>query len=56
MRERPVMKWISVAVSGLVGGGLAVVAAWGVVSSSTAAPDHNPAGSLDQQVVQYGNR
>ncbi len=46
-------KWISAIVSGLVGGALAVVAAWGVVSSSTAAPDHNPAGS---QVVDYGQK
>jgi hypothetical protein len=48
-----VKKWIAGAVSGLVGGVLAVLAAWGVVSSSTAAPDHNPAG---QQVIQYGQR
>ena len=46
-------KWISAILSGLVGAVLAVVAAWGVVSSSTAAPDHNPAGS---QVVDYGQK
>jgi hypothetical protein len=51
-----VKKWISAVVSGLIGGALAVLAAWGVVSSSTAAPGHNPAGSADQQIVQYGNR
>jgi hypothetical protein len=51
-----VTKWISVAVSGVVGAGLAVVAAWGVVSSNTAAPNHNPAGPANQQSVQYGNR
>lgn len=50
-----VTKWISTAVSGLVGAGLAVVAAWGVVSSSTAAPNHNPA-PADKQTIQYGNR
>ena len=46
-------KWISVIVSGVIGSALAAVAAWGVVSSNTAAPAHNPAGS---QVVQYGNK
>lgn len=46
-------KWISAILSGLVGAVLAVLAAWGVVSSSTAAPDHNPAGS---QVVDYGQK
>lgn len=49
-------KWISAIVSGVVGAGLAAVAAWGVVSSNTAAPDHNPAGNADQQSVQYGNK
>ena len=44
-------KWISVVVSGVIGCGLAAVAAWGIVTSSTAAPDHNPAGA---QVVDYG--
>jgi hypothetical protein len=38
-----------------VGSGLAVVAAWGVVSSNTAAPSHNPAGGANKQVVQYGS-
>lgn len=46
-------KWISIIVSGLVGGALAAVAAWGVVSSSTAAPSHNPA---QAQIVDYGAR
>jgi hypothetical protein len=44
-------KWISVIVSGVIGVGLAAVAAWGVVSSNTAAPSHNPA---NVSVVQYG--
>jgi hypothetical protein len=44
---------ITPAVSVLVGLILAVLAAWGVVTSSTAAPDHNPAGS---QIVDYGQR
>lgn len=46
-------KWISVAVSAVLGVGLAAVAAWGVVSSNTAAPSHNPAGN---QIVQYGQK
>ncbi|MDT4925882.1 MAG: hypothetical protein QOG01_3595 [Pseudonocardiales bacterium] len=46
-------KWISVIVSSVVGGALATVAAWGIVSSSTAAPSHNPAGA---QVVDYGQK
>jgi hypothetical protein len=46
-------KWISVIVSGVIGVGLAAVAAWGVVSSSTAAPSHNPA---KVQVVDYGTK
>jgi hypothetical protein len=49
----PLKKWISAIVAGLVGGALAVFAAWGVVTSSTAAPDHNPAGT---QVVDYGQK
>lgn len=48
-----VAKWISLIVSGLVGGALAAVAAWGIITSSTAAPSHNPAGN---QVVDYGQR
>jgi len=44
---------IAVVVSGVVGASLAIVAAWGVISSSTAAPSHNPAGS---QIVDYGSR
>jgi hypothetical protein len=46
-------KWISVIVSGAVGLGLAAVAAWGVVSSSTAAPSHNPAKA---DTVNYGTK
>jgi hypothetical protein len=48
-----VTKWISLIASGLVGGALAAFAAWGIVSSSTAAPSHNPAGT---QIVDYGSR
>ena len=43
---------ITATVSVLVGAILAALAAWGVVSSSTAAPDHNPSG----QIVDYGQR
>lgn len=46
-------KLVSVIVSGVVGSALAAFAAYGVVSSSTAAPDKNPAGS---QVVDYGQK
>jgi hypothetical protein len=46
-------KLISLAVSAIVGAVLAVTAVMGVVSSSTAAPKHNPAGA---QIVDYGNR
>jgi hypothetical protein len=46
-------KWISVIVSGVIGTALAAVAAWGVVSSSTAAPSHNPA---QGQTVNYGTK
>lgn len=46
-------KWISVIVSGVIGAGLAAVAAWGVVSSSTAAPSHSPANA---QIVNYGTK
>jgi hypothetical protein len=46
-------KLISVVISGIIGALLAATAVWGVVSSSTAAPKHNPAG---QQIVTYGNR
>jgi len=51
-----VKKWISAIVSGLIGVGLAAVAAYGVISTNTAAPDKNPAGNANQQVVQYGDR
>ena len=46
-------KWISVGASAVIGVALAAVAAWGIVSSNTAAPQHNPAGA---QVVDYGTR
>lgn len=46
-------KWISIAASAVIGAVLAGVAAWGIVSASTAAPSHNPAGT---QVVDYGSR
>lgn len=46
-------KWISAIVSGAVGLVLAAVAAWGVVSSTTAAPDRNPASA---QSVDYGQK
>jgi hypothetical protein len=46
-------KLISVVISGIIGALLAGTAVWGVVSSSTAAPKHNPA---SQQIVTYGNR
>lgn len=46
-------KWVSVIASGGVGIVLALVAAWGVVSSNTAAPSHNPA---NVSVVQYGSK
>jgi hypothetical protein len=48
-----VRKWISVIVSAVVGVALAAVAAWGVVSSNTKAPSHNPANS---QNVNYGTK
>lgn len=44
-------KLVSLILSGVVGGALAAFAAWGVVSSSTAAPDKNPASN---QLVDYG--
>jgi len=44
---------ISVVVSAIIGGALAVGASWGILSSATKAPSHNPANS---QVVDYGKR
>jgi len=44
---------ISVVVSAIIGGALAVGASWGIFSSATKAPSHNPANS---QVVDYGKR
>jgi hypothetical protein len=46
-------KWISVGVSAVIGVALAAVAAWGIVTSNTAAPSHNPAGANS---VEYGQR
>ena len=46
-------KLISLAVAAIVGAALAFGAAFGVVSSSTQAPKHNPASA---QIVDYGNR
>ncbi|SHF59469.1 Protein of unknown function [Jatrophihabitans endophyticus] len=48
------VKWISAAVAGIIGATLAAFAAWGVVSSNTAAPSHNPADA--GQIVTYGDR
>ena len=47
------MRWISVVGAGFVGAVLAAFAGWGVISASTAAPDHNPATT---QVIDYGAR
>lgn len=47
-------KLISLAVTAVVGAVLAGTAVMGVVSSSTAAPKHNPANSAP--IVSYGNR
>ncbi|WP_375489754.1 DUF2613 family protein [uncultured Jatrophihabitans sp.] len=47
-------KWISAAAAGLVGAALAAFTAWGVVSTNTAAPKHNPADS--SQIINYGSR
>jgi hypothetical protein len=46
-------KIISIAVSAVLGAGLAVGASIGILTSATKAPSHNPANS---QVVDYGNR
>ena len=46
-------KIISMVVSAVIGAGLAVGASWGVLSSATKAPSHNPANS---QIVDYGKR
>jgi hypothetical protein len=48
-----VIKIISVAVSAILGAGVAVGASFGILTSATKAPSHNPANS---QVVDYGNR
>lgn len=47
------VKIISIAVSAILGAGLAVGASIGILTSATKAPSHNPANS---QVVDYGNR
>jgi hypothetical protein len=46
-------KIVSIVVSAVIGAALAVGASWGVLSSATKAPSHNPAGT---QIVDYGNR
>ena len=46
-------KLISAAIAGIVGALLAGTAVWGVVSTSTKAPAHNPASA---QITTYGNR
>jgi len=46
-------KIISIVVSAVVGAALAAAASWGVLTSATKAPSHNPANS---QIVDYGNR
>lgn len=47
-------KLLSVVAAGVVGFALAGTAVWGVVASSTAAPDKNPADTV--AVIPYGNR
>lgn len=47
-------KIISTAVAGIIGAVLAATAVWGVVSAATAAPDKNPAETVE--VIPYGNR
>jgi len=46
-------KLLSAAAAVIVGALLAGTAVWGVVSSTTAAPKHNPASA---PIVSYGNR
>lgn len=46
-------KLISAIVSAVVGCALAALAAWGVVTSNTSAPSHNPAAG---QIVNYGRK
>lgn|GEM_PF-4184673 len=46
-------KLLSAVAAGIVGALLAGTAVWGVVSTSTKAPKHNPA---NVQIVSYGNR
>ncbi len=46
-------KLISAVAAAAIGAVLAGTAVWGVVSSSTAAPKHNPASA---PIVNYGNR
>jgi hypothetical protein len=46
-------RWISIAISSIVGLALSGFAAFGIISANTAAPSHNPAGG---QVVDYGGR
>lgn len=44
---------VSIVVSGILGGVAAGLTAWGVISASTAAPNHNPA---SVQIVDYGQK
>lgn len=46
-------KLISAVIAGVLGALLAGTAVWGVVSSATQAPKHNPASA---PIVSYGNR
>lgn len=47
-------KWFSALLSGIIGVVLAALAAWGVISSNTSAPAHNPANN-SSSIVGYGN-
>lgn len=47
-------KLISAVAAGIIGAGLAALAALGVVSSNTSAPGHNPADA--GQIINYGSR
>ncbi|HEV7191702.1 MAG TPA: hypothetical protein VGN35_00730 [Jatrophihabitantaceae bacterium] len=49
------MKWLSILLSAIVGGSVAAVAAWGVVTSNTAAPHHNPAQNTSS-IIGYGSK
>lgn len=47
------MKWLSILLSGILGTVVAAVAAWGVVTSNTSAPSHNPAHNTSS-IIGYG--